>query len=254
MKILISPAKTLNETIAETKFELTTPQFAKEAGKLASKLKKLKPKAIGELMHVSVQISELNAMRFKNWHLADQQTEDVHPAGWMFAGDVYRGLDFASLSEKDQEAAQHTLRILSGMYGILRPFDLIYPYRLEMGTHFSTGAKAANLYEFWGDKLRKAIEKETAKDELVVNLASNEYSKAAQLPKMKRKVISPVFKELKDGEYKMIAIFAKIARGTMSRFLIETRAESVEDILEFDREGYKYMANLSTETEPVFVR
>ena len=254
MKILISPAKSMDEKCPFPEIDFTTPAFAKEATALAKKLKKLKPAKIMELMHVSSDIADLNAGRFKNWYLSETPTEEVRPAGYLFAGEVYRGMDFPSLSAAEVKKAQNRLRILSGMYGLLRPKDLMFPYRLEMGTKWEIDAKTKNLYQFWGAKLTKFLQKETSKDELIVNLASNEYAKAIQWKTIKRPVITPVFKEFKHGEYKVIAIFAKHARGAMARYLIRHDIESAEELKAYDIDGYSFDAKQSTDTELVFVR
>lgn len=254
MKILISPAKSINESCDFPAVSFTTPQFAKEATSLAKKLKKMKVKQIMDLMHVSKDIAELNVHRYKNWHLSEEPTEDVRPAGFLFTGEVYRGLDIASLSEKELAKAQDRLRMLSGMYGLLRPFDLMYPYRLEMGTSWKIDEKNKNLYAFWGQKLTKQLQKETEKDELIVNLASNEYAKAVQWKELKRPVISPNFKEFKNGEYKMVMVFAKHARGAMARWLIQNDIQTAEELKGYDVDGYTFDAKQSTDTEWIFVR
>lgn len=254
MKILISPAKSINEACAYPQVDFTTPQFSKEATSLAKKLKKLKPKQLMELMHVSRDIAELNVNRYKNWYLSEEPTEDVRPAGFLFTGEVYKGLDIASLSATELQTAQDRLRMLSGMYGLLRPLDLMYPYRLEMGTSWKMDAKHKNLYSFWGQKLTKQLQKETAKDELIVNLASNEYAKAVQWKEIKRPVITPNFKEFKNGEYKMIMVFAKHARGAMARYLIQNDIQSAEELKGYNVDGYTFDEQQSTETDWVFVR
>jgi uncharacterized protein len=254
MKILVSPAKSINEQCEYPNLSFTTPQFAKEAASLARKLKKLKPKQIMELMHVSADIADLNAKRYKNWYLSDKPTEDVRPAGFLFTGEVYRGLDIASLSGEELQKAQDRLRILSGMYGLLRPFDLIFPYRPEMGTSWQLDAKHKNLYSFWGEKLTKQLKKETEKDELIVNLASNEYAKAVRWKDVKRPVITPNFKEFKNGEFKMVMVFAKHARGAMARYLIQNDIQSAEELKAYNVDGYSFDDKQSTETEWIFVR
>lgn len=207
-----------------------------------------------ELMHVSADIAELNVGRYQNWHLSETPTEDVRPAGFLFTGEVYKGLDFASLTAAEQQQAQEQLRILSGMYGLLRPLDLMFPYRLEMGTKWQVTPKAKNLYEFWGDKLTKTLQKETDKQELIINLASNEYAKAIQWKKIKNPVITPVFKEFKNGEYKIVMIFAKHARGAMARYLIQNGLSSAEALKGYNVDGYSYDEKQSTDSEWVFVR
>lgn len=254
MKILISPAKSINENCPYPQKELSVPVFSREATTLSKKMKRFKPKQLMELMSVSADIADLNAMRFKNWHLSDKPTEEVHPAGYLFTGEVYRGLDIQSLSESEVEKAQDRLRILSGMYGLLRPLDLIYPYRLEMGTSLQVSEKAKNLYAFWGQKLTKQLQKETEKDELIVNLASQEYAKAVQWKEIKRPVITPNFKEFKNGEYKMVMVFAKHARGAMARYLIQNDIQTPEELKAYNVDGYVYDEKQSSATEWVFVR
>jgi uncharacterized protein len=254
MKILLSPAKSLNEQAEIPSLGFTAPLFAREAKQLVGKLKKLKVKDIMELMHVSASIAELNVGRYKSWYLSDKPTDEVKPAGFLFFGEVYRGLDFPSLTREQQEKGQDTLRFLSGMYGMLRPFDLMYPYRLEMGTKFSPSAKAQNLYEFWSVKLTKQLRNETEKDEIVVNLASNEYAKAIDWKNLKRPVITPVFKEFKEGEYRIIPVFAKHARGAMARYVLKHGITGAEDLKGFDSDGYRYDDKQSSDTEYVFTR
>ncbi len=254
MKILISPAKSINQQCAYPQIDFTTPQFAKEATSLSKKLKKFKSKQLMDLMHVSADIADLNVHRFNNWYLSETPTEDVRPAGFLFTGEVYKGLDMISLSESELQTAQERLRMLSGMYGMLRPFDLMYPYRLEMGTSWKIDDKTKNLYAFWGQKITKQLLKETAKDELIINLASNEYAKVVQWKELKRPVITPNFKEFKNGEYKMIMIFAKHARGAMARYLIQHDIQSAEELKGYSVDGYSFDEKQSTETDWVFVR
>lgn len=254
MKILISPAKSINESCAFPSKEFTQPVFAREAKQLVTKLKKFKPKQLMDLMHVSADIADLNVLRYKHWYLSEKPTEEVRPAGFLFTGEVYRGLDFASLSEKEMQLAQDQLRILSGMYGLLKPFDLIFPYRLEMGTKLEVNDKTKNLYTFWGDKLTKSLAKETGKDELIVNLASTEYAKAILWKTLKQPVVTPVFKEFKNGEYKVVMTYAKHARGTMTRYLIQGKCQVLDDLKIFNTDGYSFDEKLSTADELVFVR
>ena len=254
MKILISPAKSINESCTFPAVGFTQPVFAKEAKQLVAKLKKFKPKQLMDLMHVSADIADLNVLRYKNWYLNPEPTEEVRPAGFLFTGEVYRGLDFASLTEKEMELAQDQLRILSGMYGLLKPFDLMYPYRLEMGTKLEINEKTKNLYAFWGDKLTKSLAKETDKNELIVNLASTEYAKAISWKSLKQPVVTPVFKEFKNGEYKVVMTYAKHARGTMTRYLIKEKCTGVDDLKGFNVDGYSFDAKQSTAEEFVFVR
>lgn len=234
--------------------EVSQPLFAKEAGSLAKKLKKFKRQELMKLMHVSEDIAALNEHRYKNWYLSETPTEEVRPAGFLFTGEVYKGLDLQSLSAEEMHKAQDRLRMLSGMYGLLRPMDLIYPYRLEMGTNWKMDDKFKNLYAFWGNKLTKQLQKETEKNELIVNLASNEYAKAVNWKEINRPVITPNFKEFKNGEFKMIMIFAKHARGAMARYLIQHDLQHAEDLKAYNVDGYTFDEQQSTEKEWVFVR
>lgn len=254
MKVLISPAKSINEQCEYPQMAFSSPHFAKEATSLARKLKKLKAKDLMAMMHVSKDIAELNVMRFKNWYLSPEPTEEVRPAGFLFTGEVYRGLDISTLSEAELTIAQDRLRMLSGMYGLLRPLDLMYPYRLEMGTSWQMDEKNKNLYAFWGEKLTKQLQKETTKDEWIVNLASNEYAKAVNWKALKRPFVVPHFKEFKDGEYKIVMVYAKQARGAMARYLIQNELSSMEELKAYSVDGYSFDEKQSTATDWVFVR
>ncbi|MDX1350053.1 MAG: peroxide stress protein YaaA [Putridiphycobacter sp.] len=254
MKILLSPAKSINFEISVKKNEATIPQFIPEAEYLIGKLSKLSARQIGSLMKVSNDIAELNAERFKNWQLPFT-SENSKPAADIFTGMAYQGLDFPTLSADEREFGQKTLRILSGLYGMLKPLDLIQPYRLEMGTSFKVTAKMKNLYLYWGDKIVDALNAELLPNEPVVNLASSEYFKAAKLSKIKTKVITPVFKDLnKKGEFKVVMTFAKKARGLMSRFVLEHKIENEEGLKAFDLEGYYFCSEESSRDEWVFKR
>jgi hypothetical protein len=208
-------------------------------------------------MHVSKDLALLNYDRFQRFS-NEFTAENSFPAAYLFSGAAYQGLDFTSLSEAEQNEGQERLRILSGLYGILRPFDLIQPYRLEMGTKFEVTPKMNNLYKFWGDKIRKKLESELKEEgsSLMVNLASQEYFKAAQLNKMQNvEIITPVFKDRnKKGEYKVNMQFAKTSRGRMTRFIIQEKIDQAEGLKAFDAEGYTFSPNDSSETEYVFLR
>lgn len=254
MKILISPAKSINEDVQFPVFNYSLPLFAKEAKSLVVKLKKKKACDLMDMMHVSKDIAELNVNRFKKWYLSDTPTDHVKPAAFLFTGEVYRGLAMNELSDEVLFKAQDSLCILSGLYGLLKPFDLIYPYRLEMGTKWNVSEKAANLYQFWGLKVLKALEKQTDKSEAIVNLASSEYAKVIPLKQLKRTVITPVFKEFKGGEYKVVMMYAKNARGKMARFILENEISSTEELKLFQVDGYQFNETLSDATNWVFVR
>ncbi len=252
MKMIISPAKSLD---FETSIPVLTPSqsiFLKESKAISAVIKKKSPADLMQLMSISNQLADLNWRRNKDWK-TPFTNENARPAVFAFSGDVYIGLDVKTLSEERLPLLQERLRILSGLYGILKPFDLIQPYRLEMGTAISIG-DSKNLYEFWKAKLTHALNKELKKGELLINLASNEYFSAIDVKALKVPVITPEFKDYKDGHLKMISFFAKKARGMMVRYIIDTNAETLEDIKGFDYEGYRFDSNLSKGNKLVFTR
>lgn len=252
MKIVISPAKSLNFESDLPHSQFTEPQFLKQAASIQRTLKKKKPKALMQLMAVSDKLAELNWQRNQDWHLPFTP-QNARPAVYAFDGDVYQGLDAYSLPEAKLAGLQDKLRILSGLYGLLKPFDLIQPYRLEMGTSIAIG-KNKNLYEFWQKVITKQLNAELKKGELFINLASNEYFHAVDAKALKVPVITPEFKDYKDGQLKMISFFAKKARGMMVRYILDTNAETVDDLKGFNYEGYAFDANLSSENKLVFTR
>ncbi|MEC4050494.1 peroxide stress protein YaaA [Flavobacterium sp. SUN046] len=252
MKIVISPAKSLNFEKALPSALYTEPSFLKEATTIQRTLKKKKPKVLMELMSISDNLAQLNWQRNQDWN-PPFTPQNARPAVFAFDGDVYTGLDAYSLSEAQLEVLQERLRILSGLYGLLKPLDLMQAYRLEMGTSMAVG-KNKNLYEFWKKTITKTLNSELQKGELFVNLASNEYFSAVDVKTLKVPVITPEFKDYKDGKLKMISFFAKKARGMMVRYIIDTNAQTIEDLKSFDYEGYGFDANLSTETKLVFTR
>ncbi len=257
MKIILSPAKSLNETATFDTIEPTEIAFPTETEKLAKKLGKMSKAKIGKLMHISDDLARLNYDRYQNF-APNFTPENSLPAGYMFSGAAYQGLDFPSLSKADQKEGQKRLRILSGLYGLLKPFDLMQPYRLEMGTKMQVTPKVKNLYTFWGDKLKNELmrEMEAEGTDVLVNLASTEYFKAAKLNKMEGiTVITPAFKDLnKNNEYKVNMQYAKLSRGRMTRFIIENKIDKIEDLKAFDVEGYRFSPNDSTTTDFVFLR
>ena len=252
MKIVISPAKSLNyeKTVPVTTH--TEPQFLKQAATIQNTLKKKKPNQLSELMDISSKLAELNWQRNQDWHLPFT-TENARQAVYAFDGDVYTGLDVYTLPEDKLSVLQDKLRILSGLYGLLKPLDLMQAYRLQMGTAMPEG-KNKNLYEFWKKTITKALNDELQKDELFLNLASNEYFSAVDAKALKVPVITPEFKDYKDGKLKMISFFAKKARGLMVRYIIDTNAETLDDLKGFNYEGYAFDANLSKENTLVFTR
>ncbi|WP_295336136.1 peroxide stress protein YaaA [Flavobacterium sp.] len=252
MKIVISPAKSLNyeKTVPVTTH--TEPQFLKQAATIQNTLKKKKPNQLSELMDISSKLAELNWQRNQDWHVPFTP-DNARQAVYAFDGDVYTGLDVYTLPEDKLSVLQDKLRILSGLYGLLKPLDLMQAYRLEMGTAMPVG-KNKNLYEFWKKTITKALNDELQKDELFLNLASNEYFSAVDAKALKVPVITPEFKDYKDDKLKMISFFAKKARGLMVRYIIDTNAETLDDLKGFNYEGYAFDANLSKGNTLVFTR
>lgn len=253
MKIIISPAKTLDfESPLPTKRH-TEAAFLDISEKVNHKLAKVSRKKLAELMHISANLADLNYHRNQEFE-REHTVENSRPAIFTFAGDVYVGLDAFSLPLEKLDGLQEKLRILSGLYGILKPLDLIQPYRLEMGTNFSVG-KRANLVELWKDKITPFLNEEMEEGEVLVNLASNEYFKAIDTKKLKAPIVTPVFKDYKNGQLKIISFFAKKARGAMARFIVENDVNLIEDLRAFDTDGYRYSEKESgKENELVFTR
>lgn len=252
MKIVISPAKSLDFESKVPTSKATEGEFLSEAERLNKLLKKKSARGLSKLMSISDALGQLNYERNQEWALPFNE-DNSRQALFAFSGDVYRGIDAYSLSNSDLDYTQNSLRILSGLYGILKPLDLMQPYRLEMGTRMAVGVKK-NLYEFWKKKITSALNKELKAGELFVNLASNEYFKAIDSKTLKATVITPVFKDYKNGEYKTIMTYAKLARGYMTRHLIDVKAQTLDDIKSFSLEGYGYSEELSSGNELVFTR
>lgn len=252
MKIIISPAKSLDyETPLPTQ-QHSMPKFLKDSRTVHKVLKKKKPKELMELMSISDKLADLNWQRNKVWK-TPFTAENARPAMYAFAGDVYVGLDSYTIPTEKLDNLQSQLRILSGLYGLLKPLDLIQPYRLEMGTDLPIGEEK-NLYGFWKKKLTAALNKELKKGELFLNLASNEYASAIDFKALKVPVITADFLDMKDGKLKMISFFAKKARGMMVRYIIDTDAKTLDDLKGFNYEGYRFDANLSKPSQLVFTR
>ncbi|KAB1157619.1 peroxide stress protein YaaA [Flavobacterium luteum] len=252
MKIVISPAKSLDfETTLPTQ-EYTNSRFIKESTLINKVIKQKSPKELSELMSISDKLGELNWQRNKDWK-TPFTPENARPAIYAFAGDVYIGLNATTIPTEKVALLQEKLRILSGLYGLLKPLDLIQPYRLEMGTKITIGENK-NLYDFWKNKITDTLNKELHKSELFINLASNEYFSAIDVKALKVPVITPEFLDYKDGKLKMISFFAKKARGLMVRYIIDTNAESIDDLKGFNYEGYRFDDNLSKNNKLVFTR
>jgi len=235
MKIIISRAKKLT---AE-KISISNPsviQFSDETKYLVDQLRSYSVGDLKILMGLSDNLAKLNYKRYQQW---DLDSEEVNPAIYMFQGDVYRGLQADNFSEDELAFAQDNLRIISGLYGLLKPLDLVFPYRLEMGTKMKT-KYGKNLYKFWSDKLSKRLSSEMEDEEVLVNLASNEYSKALQLERFKQTIITPIFKDYKNGKLKVISFFAKKARGEMVNFIIKNKITDPADIKLFTNDGYAF--------------
>jgi cytoplasmic iron level regulating protein YaaA (DUF328/UPF0246 family) len=252
MKILLSPAKSLNLDASYPSIETSIPNLLKESKKMYPYLKQLNEQDIAEMMEISPKLASLNYERFQN---LGKTTNLKRPAIYTFDGDVYDGIDFYSVKESQLELASQSIRILSGLYGILKPFDMIEPYRLEMGTTIQIG-DFKNLYGFWGDQVTDALNQDLkkSKDTFALNLASQEYSKVVQAKKLAVPLKSCDFLENKDGKFKSISFFAKKARGLMTRFILDHQINRWEDLRGFDYENYSYNASLSHESKLIFTR
>ncbi|CAG9296029.1 peroxide stress protein YaaA [Celerinatantimonas diazotrophica] len=254
MLAVISPAKSLDFKTSAPKREYTQPMLLEHSQILADRAKQLTPAQIASLMKISDKLAGLNAARFTQW-----QTPFVEPQAkasiYAFTGDVYTGVDALSLDESATQWLNEHLRILSGLYGVLRPFDLMMPYRLEMGIKLDN-SRGKDLYAFWGniitDLLNEVIREQQA--EYLINLASNEYFKSVNVQHLTVPVISPVFKDFKNGQYKIISFYAKKARGMMVRYMAENQLKTPNELLQFDVDGYRYCPDESTELTPVFKR
>lgn len=256
MLIVISPAKTLDYEAKAQTDELTLPEFTKEPKELVAQLRQLAPQDISKLMSISDKLGTLNHDRFQQWK-PKPTVKNAKQALLAFKGDVYTGMAAETFKKADLNFAQKHLRILSGLYGILKPLDLMQAYRLEMGTKFAT-AKGKDLYEFWGEKITNELNGnlKASKSKTLINLASNEYFKAVKPKLLQGEIISPVFKDwnAKSKQYKIISFYAKKARGMMAAYIIKDRLKKPEQILGFDTEGYQYNKAMSTSVAPVFLR
>lgn len=254
MLLLVSPAKDLDYQPLAKNLAVTQPALLEHSKQLAAICKTLTPADLSSLMHISDKLAGLNAARFAQWQPSFSE-QNAKAALFAFNGDVYQGLDAASLTDDDITFAQQHLRILSGLYGVLRPLDLMQPYRLEMGTKLANG-KGKDLYAFWQDIITPVLNQQLAalNTEVVVNLASQEYFKAVQPKQLTGRVITPVFKDFKHGQYKIISFFAKKARGLMARYIIQQRLSRSEQLQQFDLAGYQYSSEQSSANELVFLR
>ncbi|BDS05964.1 UPF0246 protein [Oceaniferula spumae] len=253
MIYLLSPAKTLDYESDVPSLRSTKPRFLDDSAELAAIMKKMKPADLGKLMGISSKLAELNAERFDDWQ-PDFSKPEAREAILAFKGDVYQGLAVEDWKKEDFAAAQKSIRILSGLYGILRPLDLMLPYRLEMGKKVKT-ERGTNLYHFWGSQLTESLNKELKGDkDAVINLASNEYFSAIKTKELKSPVITPVFKDWKNGKYKVISFFAKKARGEMAAWAVKNKIEKPAALKKFKGSGHAYDKDLSDESSWVFLR
>lgn len=252
MKILLSPSKSLLESGEYPNFEYSNPQFLTKSKRINQTLKKLKTSDLAALQDISEKLAELNYARNKAFK-PPFSSENARPAIFSFSGDVYDGLQAHTLPTEVLADLNERIMILSGLYGVLRPLDFMQAYRLEMGTALGVG-EAKNLYEFWKKDVTAYVQKQLSKNELLVNLASKEYASAVDLKAFKAQVVDVDFKDFHNGQLKMISFFAKKARGMMARFLVESKAESLDDIKLFNSEGYAFDESLSSGNKLVFTR
>ena len=254
MLALLSPSKTLDPDAPACADLCTQPDYLRESRQLVRRLREHSAAELARLMRISDSLAERNHARYRSWKTPFTPA-NARPAALMFKGDVYTGLGADSFGRTDLRYAQKRLRILSGLYGLLRPLDLIQPYRLEMGTRLST-PKGRNLYEFWGARLAEDLDAQLREQggAALVNLASQEYFRAVPRSSLRAPVITPVFKERKGRSYRVIGLFAKKARGMMARHIVRNRIKDVSDLTGFTDGGYRYAPELSTETEWAFVR
>ena len=254
MLTVLSPAKTLDYESALPTRKHSIPDRLDRSTELVDIMATKSPGEIGSLMNISDQLADLNWQRFQEWS-PETTKQNARPALLAFKGDVYQGFEAETLSAADFSYAQKYLRILSGLHGVLRPLDLIQPYRLEMGTQLET-PHGKNLYEFWGDTVAEAIDEELAqhRSKVLVNLASKEYFSVINPDRLAARVVTPAFKDFNRGEYRIISFFAKRARGTMASWMIRNRIQTVKALPEFDGMGYRYSPEFSTPNTPTFVR
>ncbi|WP_043307025.1 peroxide stress protein YaaA [Pseudomonas sp. ML96] len=254
MLLVISPAKTLDYDTPPATARFTHPQFLDHAQELIGQLRQMSPQQIGELMHLSDKLSALNVARYGSWH-PDFTPANAKQALLAFKGDVYTGLAAEDFAEADFDFAQQHLRMLSGLYGVLRPLDLMQPYRLEMGTKLAN-ARGNNLYDFWGERISGWLNEALAEqgDDILLNLASNEYFGAVKRKALNARIIDTEFKDLKNGQYKIISFYAKKARGLMARYVIKERISDPEQLKAFNYQGYRYSAEQSKPDSLVFLR
>ena len=254
MITVLSPAKKLSKECNAHDFISTLPDFLDDSKELVTILKKSQPGELQNLMGISENLSILNWERYQNWKLPFNKSQS-RQAVFTFQGDTYTGLNVDTLNDKEISFAQDHTRILSGLYGVLRPLDLMMPYRLEMGTQLKNKL-GNNLYEFWSKKLSSSLSSELKnhKEKIIINCASVEYFKSIDNQGLNASVVTPIFKDIKNGKPKIISFYAKKARGMMARYIIKNQINNPDDIIKFNLDGYNYNSNLSSQLEPVFIR
>lgn len=254
MLIVISPAKTIDFETNIGYDKYTTPEHLNKSEQLVRQLRKMSPQELSGLMNISTKLAMLNYNRYKEWYLPFND-QNARQAIFVFKGEVFRGIDIERFSDEDLEYTQNHLRILSGLHGTLRSLDLIQPYRLEMGIKL-TGKEYKNLYEFWNNEITNSIQTVLNEqgDDLLINLASDEYFKSINTKQLKARIITPIFKEHKNGTYKFLSVYGKKARGMMSRFILQNKLKTADDLKLFEEDGYYFNENLSSKDSPVFTR
>ena len=250
---VIAPAKRLESGVSEKVDQRTNPVFIEEADYLVNKLRKMSARKLSSMMNVSAEIADLNVQRFADWDKS-LPSEKSDAALLSFKGDVYRGMGAEDFNKSEMSYANSHIRILSGLYGLLKPLDSMMPYRLEMGTSFAVTPKKKNLYQYWDQKILNHLEEELGEDGVILNLASNEYFKALPKKSLKNRVIDFKFLDLKNGEYKSMMTYAKLARGYMCRYIVKNKLKNLEDLKGFNLKNYVFRDDLSSENELVFSR
>jgi len=253
IKIFLAPSKTLNEQDGDI-YSPSSPIFENEASLLVAALREKSKAELASLLSISKVLAESSYLRFKTWDIYSAKDNNALQAINSFSGEVYRGLDYKSLNAREKEFSNECVYILSGLYGLLKPSDMIYPYRLEMGTKFSPNATSKNLYFFWKQKVNHFLLDSLNKEEIILNLASQEYFKVIDTSIIKNRIISPVFKEYKNGKFTIVMMYAKHARGAMARYLIKNQLNNIDDLKSYSIDSYSFDARQSSENEWVFVR
>ena len=253
IKIFLAPSKTLNERDGDT-HSPSIPIFENEASYLVTALREKSKAELETLLSISKDLAESSYLRFKTWDIYRDKDSKALQAINAFSGEVYRGLDYKSLNAREKAFSNECVYILSGLYGLLKPSDMIYPYRLEMGTKFSPNATSKNLYFFWKQKVNHFLLNSLTKEEIILNLASQEYFKVIDTSIIKNRIVSPVFKEYKNGKFTIVMMYAKNARGAMARYLIKNQLNNIDDLKSYSIDSYSFDGTQSSKNEWVFVR